>query len=75
MSNIVVTPGGGVIQVGLGGTTSPINVGVGTTGPPGPKGDKGDKGDEGGTPVVAVAYDDWPPINPQPDTLYLRLVP
>lgn len=26
-----------------------------------------------GTPIVAVEYDDWPPVNPQADTLYLRL--
>jgi hypothetical protein len=28
---------------------------------------------EVGTPIVAVAYDEWPPVNPQPNTLYLRL--
>jgi hypothetical protein len=27
------------------------------------------------TPVVAVEYDNWPPGNPAPDTLYLRLAP
>ena len=34
-------------------------------GPPGP---------EGGTPVVAVPYDEWPPVNPVPGTLYLKLI-
>jgi hypothetical protein len=34
-------------------------------GPPGP---------EGGTPVIAVPYDEWPPVNPVPGTLYLKLV-
>ena len=29
---------------------------------------------EGGTPS-RPAYDDWPPLDPQPDTLYLRLAP
>jgi hypothetical protein len=38
-------------------------------GPPGPQ------GPEGGTPVVAVPFDQWPPVSPQPDTLYLRLEP
>ena len=42
-----------------------INAG-GQPGPPGP---------EGGTPIVAVPYDQWPPVNPQQDTLYLRLAP
>jgi hypothetical protein len=42
----------------------------------GPKGDKGDKGDDGGPNVVAVAYGDtWPPTNPSPNVLYLRLAP
>jgi hypothetical protein len=35
-------------------------------GPPGP---------EGGTPVVAVPYNEWPPLDPVPETLYLRLAP
>jgi len=47
----------------------------GPAGPPGPVGPTGPKGPEGGTPVVAVAYNSWPPINPQPNTLYLRLAP
>jgi hypothetical protein len=63
---------GAPIAITLGGSTQPINVTAGTTGPPGPK---GDKGDEGGTPVVAVAYADWPPVNPAANTLYLRLAP
>jgi len=27
------------------------------------------------TPIVAMPYNDWPPANPQPNTLYLRLAP
>jgi hypothetical protein len=38
----------------------------GPTGPQGPPGPP--------TPV-AVAYDQWPPADPQPNTLYLRLAP
>ena len=34
---------------------------TGVQGPPGPPG------------VVAVPYDEWPPADPQPDILYLRL--
>lgn len=29
----------------------------------------------GGPTVVAVDYDDWPPADPQPNILYLRLAP
>jgi hypothetical protein len=29
----------------------------------------------GGPTVVAVDYDDWPPTDPQPNILYLRLAP
>jgi hypothetical protein len=51
--------------------TKPSTIGVtvgtpGKVGPPGP---------EGGTPVVALPYDQWPPVDPDPDTLYLRLAP
>ena len=35
---------------------------------------EGPKGPEGGTPVVAVPYDEWPPVDPVPGTLYLKLV-
>jgi len=28
-----------------------------------------------GVPIVALAFDQWPPVNPQPNTLYLRLAP
>jgi hypothetical protein len=73
MSSIDIIVGNGVpIDVTLGGNTQPINVTAGSTGPAGPP---GPKGDEGGTPVVTVPYDSWPPVNPQPDTLYLRLAP
>ena len=53
-------------------TTTGMNSSVGPAsgikvveGPPGP---------EGGTPVVAVPYDEWPPVNPVPGTLYLKLI-
>jgi hypothetical protein len=69
---IIVTPGGGSVQVTLGGSTQPISVTAGTTGPQGPP---GPAGPEGGTPVVAVPYNQWPPTNPLPNTLYLRLAP
>ena len=48
---------------------SSVGVSIGTPGPPGPP------GPEGGTPVIALPYDQWPPVDPQPDTLYLRLAP
>jgi hypothetical protein len=50
----------------------PINVVVGPMGPAGPP---GPPGPEGGTPVVAVPYNEWPPVAPHPNTLYLRLAP
>jgi hypothetical protein len=28
---------------------------------------------EVGTPIVAVPFEAWPPVDPQPNTLYLRL--
>jgi hypothetical protein len=72
MSNIIVTPGGGGSVGVMVGTSPGVNVTAGTSGPPGPP---GPKGPEGGTPVVAIPYDQWPPTNPQPNTLYLRLAP
>ena len=63
--------GGPPVVIGV-GKPSPISVTAGTTGPAGPP---GPPGPEGGTPVVALAYADWPPVNPQPGTLYLRLAP
>ena len=54
------------------GGTDLIEVEVGTSGK---QGKPGPQGPEGGTPVVALAYDDWPPVDPVPDTLYLRLAP
>jgi hypothetical protein len=56
------------VVVDLGGTST-IEVDVGTRGKPGAP------GPEGGTPVVALPYDEWPPVDPQPNTLYLRLAP
>jgi len=41
----------------------------GPQGPPGPPGPMGPSG----TQVIAVPYDEWPPADPQPNTLYLRL--
>lgn len=69
--DVIVGPSGPV-AVTVGGTTTPIGVTAGTTGPPGPP---GPPGPEGGTPVVAVPYASWPPTNPVPGTLYLRLAP
>jgi len=37
--------------------------------------DTGQPGPPGGPTVIAVPYDQWPPANPQPDILYLRLAP
>lgn len=42
-----------------------------TAGPPGAQGPPG----EDGADIVPVPYDDWPPADPQPNTLYLRLMP
>jgi len=39
-------------------------------GPPGPAGLPGSA-----TPIVPLAFEAWPPVDPQPDTLYLRLAP
>jgi hypothetical protein len=72
VSNIDVLVGPhGSVAVTL-GKPAPINVEVGTSGKPGKQ---GEPGPEGGTPVVAVPYNQWPPANPTPDTLYLRLAP
>jgi hypothetical protein len=54
------------------GNQRPVDV---TVGSPGPPGKPGPPGPEGGTPVVAIPYDEWPPTDPLPDTLYLRLAP
>jgi hypothetical protein len=68
--DVILGPGGPVDVSVSGG--SPIDIEVGTTGKQGPP---GPPGPEGGTPVVAVPYNQWPPVNPVPDTLYLRLAP
>jgi hypothetical protein len=69
---IVVTPTvRGPIVVGI-GKPDIIDIEVGTSGK---QGKPGEPGPEGGTPVVAVPYNQWPPVNPVPDTLYLRLAP
>jgi hypothetical protein len=46
-------------------------------GPPGPQGAPGPPGPQGdpGVPIVTVPFNQWPPANPVPDTLYLRLAP
>lgn len=67
----VITGPSGPVAVTIGGSSS-IDVTAGTTGPPGPP---GPPGPEGGTPVVAIPYNEWPPVNPVPNTLYLRLAP
>ena len=51
------------------GAADLIEIEVGTSGK------QGEPGPEGGTPIIALAYDDWPPVDPQPNTLYLRLAP
>ena len=60
---------------GLAGPAGPISTVPGPVGPPGPQGPDGPPGPEGGTPVMALAYEEWPPVNPLPNTLYLRLAP
>lgn len=42
-------------------------------GPPGPVGPQGPQGPSG--TIVAIPFAEWPPIDPQPGTLYLRLAP
>lgn len=56
------------IIIGI-GQPDVIEIDVGTSGK------QGVPGPEGGTPVVALPYNQWPPVNPQPNTLYLRLAP
>jgi len=68
--DVILGPSGPV-AVTVGGGSS-IDVTAGTTGPPGPP---GPPGPEGGTPVVPVPYNSWPPANPVPNTLYIRLAP
>jgi hypothetical protein len=41
---------------------------VALPGPPGPQGPPG-------TDIIAVPYANWPPVAPQPNTLYLRMEP
>lgn len=71
MTQPIVITKGATISVGV-GTGQPIDITAGTTGK---QGEPGPPGPEGGTPIVAVPYDQWPPVNPVPDTLYLRLAP
>ena len=75
---LIVVPTSKPVQVGVGKSANlflgldhptPIEIDIGTVGKQGPQ------GPEGGTPIVALPYDEWPPVNPQPDTLYLRLAP
>ena len=56
------------VDIDTGGTDL-IEIEVGTSGKQGPA------GPSGGTPIIALPYDQWPPVDPQPDTLYLRLAP
>jgi hypothetical protein len=56
------------IIIGI-GKPDVIDIEVGTSGKPGPP------GPEGGTSIVALPYSSWPPVDPQPNTLYLRLAP
>ena len=67
MSDIFFTPQRNEIEISV-GTPPPVYIELptGLPGPPGPKGGPG---------VVAVPYDQWPPANPQPDVLYLRIAP
>lgn len=55
-------------------TTPDKTVRIGSGGLPGPQGPPGPIGPSG-TMVVAVPYDQWPPADPQSNTLYLRLAP
>lgn len=63
----------GVLYAKKNGTWQPIS----TSGPVGPQGIPGPVGPMGppGVNIVACAYDAWPPADPQPNTLYLRLAP
>lgn len=71
-SNGVAIRAGASIPVTIISRDTPISVGAG--GAPGPVGPPGPPGPSG-TMVVAVPYDGWPPVDPQPNTLYLRLAP
>jgi hypothetical protein len=55
-------------------TTNRPDVILDPGGLPGPEGPPGPMGPSG-TTVVAVPYAAWPPADPQPNTLYLRLAP
>jgi hypothetical protein len=75
---LIVVPQSKVVNVGIGQPSNivvapkhptKIDIEVGTSGKPGPQ------GPEGGTPIIALPYDEWPPVDPQPNTLYLRLAP
>lgn len=54
------------VVVVAGGTQEPVVIQ-----PAPPQGPQG----EAGTQVVAVPYDQWPPANPLPEVLYLRIAP
>jgi hypothetical protein len=45
---------------------------VGLPGEPGPPGPPGPPGADA-TQIVAISFDEWPPVSPTPNTLYLRL--
>lgn len=60
-SNVRVISTQPTVRIGSGGLPGP-------PGPPGPQGSSG-------TMVVAIPYDEWPPADPQANTLYLRLAP
>ena len=68
-STVVLPSGDDVIAVDvIEIDTAPVVIDVGSLdiqGPPGPP----------GTDIIAVPYAAWPPADPQPDTLYLRLAP
>lgn len=75
---LIVVPTTKPVSVGVGKSSNlflglehppAIDIEVGTSGKPGPR------GPEGGTPIIALPYDQWPPVDPQPNTLYLRLAP
>jgi hypothetical protein len=59
------------VVVGRTPTTVVVPQGRGSQGERGPTGPQG----ESGTMVVTLPYDEWPPVDPQPNTLYLRLAP
>jgi hypothetical protein len=71
--DVLVSPRGVNVTTGK---TQPVEVTTptGLPGPPGPAGPPGPMGAPG-VPIVAVPFNQWPPANPQPNTLYLRLAP